>query len=553
MATHSDDGAVTGSTAPSRAGSSERIYDLAIVGYGPAGSVAANLAGQAGLDTIVIERDAEVFPRQRAISIDAEALRILRNIGLYDEVTSRMHRAVTVQFTGVDHRPFLTITPLPTELCGEAQGNFFHQPWLEAALRDGVKHYPSVQVRCGWQHQWLSQDTDAVTLHIADADNSRTDTIRARYLLACDGGSSAVRKELGVDFAGISYEEKWVDVQARLKRPMHASPHFEFISHPTRPGVKCPCPAGMYRWEWRVNPDDVIGDTLDEHRAWELLADVGVTTEDVEITRSWVYTFHVRKCTRWRVGRVLMVGDAAHVMPPFAGQGISGAFRDAANVVWKVAAVLRGAADEALLDSYQTEREPHHDAMTASAVRIGKLVMVRNRHLARARDTFFRLATRLPGVQHTLSRKLMEPAGLVRGYLDPSASKSKTSPVGQLIKAVTVAVPGVRLVHIDEALGTGWSILGLDADPRAQMAATTVDAWSPYRPRYFTVRPGNSVVDVGELGDPVGQLWDWMTTWAVRFLIVRPDRYVYAGAAAAHDLPTPALTQVAASSRAGYG
>jgi 3-(3-hydroxy-phenyl)propionate hydroxylase len=375
--------------------------------------------------------------------------------------------------------------------------------------------------------------------------------IRARFLLACDGGSSAVRKELGVDFAGISYEEKWVDVQARLKRPMHVPPHFEFISNPTRPGVKCPCPAGMYRWEWRVNPEDGIGDTLDQDRAWEMLADYGVTPDDVEITRTWAYTFHVRKCTRWRVGRVLMVGDAAHVMPPFAGQGISGAFRDAANVVWKTAAVLRGQADGALLDSYQAEREPHHDAMTASAVRIGKLVMVRNRKLARARDVFFRLVTKLPGVQTTLSRKITEPAGLVRGYLNASPSTSKKSPVGQLIKAVTVAAPGVRLVHIDEALGTGWSILGLDADPRVEMAPTAVCAWSAYQPRYFTVRPGTSVVEDGELGDPVGQLWDWMTKWGVRFLIVRPDRYVYAAAAEAVDLPKPALTQVSAPQRAG--
>jgi 3-(3-hydroxy-phenyl)propionate hydroxylase len=176
MPTHSDNDALTIAKAPQSAGRADRVYDLAIVGYGPAGVAAANLAGQAGLNTIVIERDGDVFPRQRAISMDAEALRILRNIGLHDEVASRMHRAVTVQFTGVDGRPFLTIAPLPTELCGETQGNFFHQPWLEEALRDGVKRFPSVEVRCGWTHRALSQDADTVTLHIAEADGKRTET-----------------------------------------------------------------------------------------------------------------------------------------------------------------------------------------------------------------------------------------------------------------------------------------------------------------------------------------------------------------------------------------
>ncbi|WP_433634937.1 bifunctional 3-(3-hydroxy-phenyl)propionate/3-hydroxycinnamic acid hydroxylase [Nocardia sp. CA-120079] len=526
----------------------EHVYDVAIVGFGPAGAAAANLAGQLGLNTVVLERDLDVFPRQRAISVDAEAMRIFRNIGLYDEVTSRMHRGVGVNFTGLNGKPFLRVLPIPTEHCDEAQANFFHQPWLEEALREGAKRWPTVQIRCGWEHQSISQDSDGVTLRIADVASDRTDSIRARYVLACDGGSSSVRKDLGITFAGKSYSEQWMDVQAKIKRPLHSTPYFEFLCSPERPGVKCPCPGGHYRWEWRINPGEDADQMLQEYRLWELLGEHGVTPDDVEITRTWSYTFHVRKCAQWRVGRVLMIGDAAHVMPPFAGQGVSGAFRDAANVVWKIAAVLRRQADESLLDTYQAEREPHHDAMTAAAIRIGRLVMPPNRAVAWIRDVSFRLLRKLPGVEVALSKKVLEPAPLTTGYLDLPAGRGKRGPVGQLIKAVPMAAPGVRIEHIDQVIGDGWAILGMDADPRAEMAPELVSAWDAYRPNYFTVRPGNSVVGEGEIGDPLGRLWEWMQQYDIRFVIVRPDRYVYAAARSAQQLPVPALTQIAAVS-----
>lgn len=540
--------------APTRTDSApaEQIYDVAIVGYGPAGVTAANMAGRLGLKTVVVERDPDVFPHQRAITVDAEAMRIFRNLGLYDEVTARMHRGVVVSFAGLNGKPFLQALPIPTDHCGEAQVNFFHQPWMEGSLREGVQRWPTVELRYGWEFRSIIQDPDGVTLDIADVATDRTDSIRARYVLACDGGSSSVRKQLGVTFSGTSYSEQWMDVQAKLKRPLHMPPHFEFLCSPERPGVKCPCPGGHYRWEWRINPGEDADQMLQEHRLWELLAEDGVTPEDVEITRRWPYTFHIRKCSQWRVGRVLMVGDAAHVMPPFAGQGVSGAFRDAANVVWKLAAVLRGQADEALLDTYQAEREPHHDAMTAAAVRIGRLVMPPNRPIAWIRDVSFRLLRKVPGVDVALSKKILEPAPLTTGYLALPAGRRQRGPVGQLIKAVPMATVGVRIGHIDEALGDGWAILGMDADPRAEMSPEVASAWDVHQPNYFTVRPGNSVVGEGELGDPIGRLWEWMQQFDIRFIIVRPDRYVYAAAKSAQQLPAPELTRTTAASEQSH-
>lgn len=513
------------------------VFDLIIVGLGPAGAAAANLAGMYGLRTLVIERDDDVFPRQRAMVLDDEALRILRNIGLYEEATAHMHRGVGLRFLGLGGKEVMVGWPEVTEACGESQVNFFHQPWLEATLRTGIDRWPTVTVRTGSEANEVEQDREGVTVRTTEIATGAHVDFHGAYLLACDGGSSPIRKQLGISFDGSSYAEQWIDVQATTRRPLHTAPMFEFYCDPERPGVTAPCPAGHYRWEWRVNAGEDADKLLEPDSIWNLLADRGVGPEDIDITRTWSYTFHVRKCARWRVDRVILAGDAAHVMPPFAGQGISGALRDVMNVTWKIAAVIRGQAGEWLLDSYQAEREPQHDRATASAVNIGRMVLISNRYLAWARDRAFRTALRFPSVEKRVRRAMSANHPLVDGFL----AETKNSTVeGHLLRAVTVAESKIHMVHVDDAIGPRWAILGLDIDPSAELPASTRAAWDVFTPIYLTIRPGTSVVGPGELGDPTGLFWKWMKENGVRFVAVRPDRYVYAAAYEAADLATPA-------------
>jgi 3-(3-hydroxy-phenyl)propionate hydroxylase len=511
------------------------VYDLVIVGFGPSGAAAANAAGARGLRTLVVERDLTIFDRQRAIALDDEALRVIRGLGLIDEVTAHMHLGVTARFVGVDGKPFLATPSAPTSYTGYPLANFFHQPALEHALREGLKRFPCVQVRAGWTASLVEQGAQAVRLQLTDEQGDSLH-VSGRYVLACDGGSSPLRKQLEIAFAGTSYAEQWMDVQARVKRPLHRSPHFDFVCSPERPGVRCPCPGGYYRWEWRINPGEDADAMLSEDNVWRMLAAEGVTPDDIEIARTWSYTFHVRKAQRWRVGRVLLLGDAAHVMPPFAGQGISGAFRDAANVVWKVDAVVRGRAREALLDTYQTEREPHHDAMTQRAVTFGKIVMTQRPSVAWLRDKVLRTATRIPGVMAALVRRVGAPTPLGPGCFP---ARQPSNMVGYLVPPARIALPGVRSVYIDDALGAGWAILGLDADPRDAMQKATVQAWERFGARFLTIRPGTSVVEGDEIGDPAGQLWDTMVAQGVNYLVVRPDRYIYAATEHGHEIGMP--------------
>lgn len=514
-----------------------RGYDLVIIGFGPAGATAANLAGQLGLRTLVVERDPDVFPRQRAIAMDDQALRVIRDIGLYDEVTARMHMGVTARFIGVDGRPILTTPTQPSEECGDPPANFFHQPWLEASLRGGVTRFGTVEVLLGYEGRYLEQDDGSVGLELLAVTESEPHRrVRASYVLACDGGSSPTRKSLGVEFAGNSYSELWMDVQARLRRPLDFAPHFDFICDPERPGVRCPCPGGYFRWEWRINPGETPEHMLSPENIWSMLEAEGVTPDDIEIQRTWTYTFHVRKAAQWRIGRVLLAGDAAHVMPPFAGQGISGAIRDVANVVWKIGDVLAGRADSSLLETYQSERQAHHDFMTRRAELFGRIVMPPNRVVARVRDILLRSTSRTP-LGRSIVDRLAQPPALGPGFTDRSGTRNRA--VGHLLKSATVASPGIEQHRIDAALGPGWAILGLAQAPSVAVPHHILAAWNIFDPQLITIRPGTSVVGSGEIGDPVGELWDWMRDRGIRFAIVRPDRYVHSAAYHAGDLPMP--------------
>ncbi|MHA3020253.1 bifunctional 3-(3-hydroxy-phenyl)propionate/3-hydroxycinnamic acid hydroxylase [Mycobacterium sp. BMJ-28] len=517
-------------------GTESAIYDVVIVGLGPSGAAAANACGQLGLRTLVVERDLAIFERQRAIALDDEALRAIENLGLYEEVTAHMHLGVTARFIGLNGKPFITGPTGPARHTGHAVANFFHQPLLEHALREGLTRWPHVEVLAGWTADFVDQGDQAVTLRVEDAEGTNR-LVQARYVLACDGGSSPMRKQLGIEFAGKSYSEQWMDVQARTKRPLHRGPHFDFVCSPTRPGVRCPCPGGYYRWEWRINPGEDADAMLESDNVWRMLAEEGVTADDIEIARTWSYTFHVRKAQQWRNGRVLLLGDAAHVMPPFAGQGISGAFRDAANVVWKLHAVLAGHAVDDLLDTYQSEREPHHDAMTNRAIFFGRLVMPPNRTVARIRDFALRAAGRVPGLTTAITRKVVEPTPLGPGCL--ATVPRKRLPVGYLLAPARVAIGQAQQLQVDQALGTSWSILGLDVDPRHEMTAAHLSTWQRIGARFLTIRPGTSVVGDGELGDPTGQLWDAFSVNDTRYLLVRPDRYVYQATDDATSLAPP--------------
>ena len=394
-------------------GGDVRHCDVAVIGYGPTGVTAANLLGALGVRVIVIERDTSVYARARAISTDEEVMRIWQRIGLAEQLERDMLAERPIDLVDSRGRSFLSFAPV-------SRGNGYppqlllYQPALERTLRDGVTRYPNVEVLAGHDCLRLNQDDEGVELTVADLADDRLTRVRARYVIAADGGSSPARTQLGIGFEGRTYSDCWVVIDTEVLRHWPTQDRLRFHCDPRRPAVDCPTPLGHHRWEFPVLPGEDERELVTERAVWQLLTDQGIGRDEVRVLRAVSYRHHVRFAARWRVGRVFLAGDAAHVMPPWIGQGMAAGVRDAANLCWKLAAALDGSLPETVLDSYETERQPHVRAVTGKAVFFGRLITERRPLLAALRNPLFRLGMRLPLV----GRHLRDDVdGVLTGWL----------------------------------------------------------------------------------------------------------------------------------------
>jgi 3-(3-hydroxy-phenyl)propionate hydroxylase len=507
----------------------ERAVDVAIVGYGPVGETAANLLGATGLDVVVVERDPSPYPRARAISTDEEVLRIWQSAGLAERLERDMLAERPIDFVDADGKSFLSL-----EL--RSRGNahppqvFLYQPALEEVLREGVERFPNVEVLLAHEMRSVRQDSDGVELTVRDLHSDAHLTIRAQYVLGCDGGSSPTRTQLGIGFAGRTYEDPWLVIDAKVKRQWPEVDRLRFHCDPERPAVDCPTPLGHHRWEFPVLPGEDREELSSEESVWRLLGRHGIGPEHVELLRRVVYVHHVRLAERWRLDRVFLLGDAAHVMPPWIGQGMAAGVRDAANLCWKVAAVARGEADERLLDSYEVERQPHVRQITDKAIFFGKVITERGRRRAAVRNRLFRGVMRVPWLGSYLRRGDWFPSPRHRaGFL---AAQPGNKAVGELVPQPFVLAAGAERMRLDDALGPGWAVL-------TRRGAVRVDAWANVGAQCLEVAAGGGNPTEERIVDVENILRPWMERRGVDTLVLRPDRFVYAAGGPETPLPLP--------------
>jgi 3-(3-hydroxy-phenyl)propionate hydroxylase len=306
---------------------------------------------------------------------------------------------------------------------------------MVAALQDRA----SVELSWGRRVETIDRRAEHVSAWVRPVGGGRTEELRARYLVGCDGGRSPVRNRLQIPFGGSTFVQRWLVVDALVDRPLAKVTHPHFVGDTNRTIVTLPMSPGRHRWEWMIHPGEDQAPVLRPDRIRDLLAP-WISGEDVEVERAVVYTFHARTAARWRAGRVLLAGDAAHVMPPFVGQGFSSGARDAGNLAWKLDAVLRGAPDS-LLDSYEAERRPHVTSMQRLAARWGGVVQTTNPTVGRIRD----------GVMELLDR-----SGALRFISDRAKPRPR-------YRTGAFAHGGGRLFpqpdRLDERLGRGWAVV----------------------------------------------------------------------------------------------
>jgi 3-(3-hydroxy-phenyl)propionate hydroxylase len=327
--------------------------DVLIVGLGPVGAALANLLGRYGVRVLAVDKATEIFTKPRAIALDNEALRILQLVGVRDG------EFATVALPQVEYRSPLFGRFARINSAGIVDGHpmivTFYQPELEQLLRSKLAQYPSVEVRLGLALEGLVDDGRQVQACLKGRDEAPLQ-VRARYLVGADGANSLVRSLLGLEFEGRTFAQDWLIVDALdVPNPID---HCEFICDPRRPTPRMVAPGGRQRWEFMLKPGERPEEMERPESVRRLLAP-WCNVDHIRIERTAVYRFQAREARSFSKGRCFLVGDAAHVTPPFAGQGLVAGLRDVANLAWKLAWVLRGDADESILDSYDTERRPH--------------------------------------------------------------------------------------------------------------------------------------------------------------------------------------------------
>jgi 3-(3-hydroxy-phenyl)propionate hydroxylase len=521
-------------------------YEVAIIGFGPSGETAALLLGQLGISTVVLERDHEPYAHARAVAVDDEVLRIWQRVGLAERLKRDMTLDVHARWKTPSGKVTFETHPTHSDY-GHTPLAMIYQPAMDEVLREAVGDMESVEVRLGEEVIAVEQDTDGVRVTSRSTDDETETTVSARYVLACDGGSSPTRERLGTKLTGKTYEEPWVVIDAKVKRwwPEHAA--LTFWADRERPAVDIPTALDHHRWEFPLREGESREAAASEEFLWDFLGSHGVTRENVEILRHVVYIHHLRRAESWRSGRVFLLGDAAHMTPPWAGQGMCAGVRDAGNLAWKIAAVLRDGAPDSLLDTYQVEREPHVHEMQQLARFLGWLIGARNSLVAGARDVVFGVVHRLPLVRGPIREfRIRRKPRLTDGFIGRPAQRRNA--IGRLLPQPRVATVDGRTRQFDDVIGPGFAVLGFGVDPRKTLPPESVAAWERLRPRWLTVRPvSDEVAGEDEIVDLDGVLASFAGDHGGQYLVVRPDRFVFDADSKAIERPWAATPVESAS------
>jgi flavoprotein hydroxylase len=484
--------------------------DVAIVGYGPVGQLLAILLGQRGWRVRVVERWPEAYPLPRAVHFDHEVGRILQGAGVAGALEGRTVPASVYEWRNATGETLIRFgRDAERSLSGWPESNMFCQPELERILDERARALPTVTVERGVEAVGVRIEPDAVALD-TQRDDGSTGVLRTRYAVGCDGANSLVRGRLGSGWHDLGFHFDWLVVDLLPSDPRWSGPLNWQLCDPARPTTLVSGGPGRRRFEFMRLPGETLEDLNNEETAWRLLGPWQLHPGNAKLERHAVYTFRARWADRWRNGRALIAGDAAHQMPPFAGQGMCAGLRDAANLAWKLDLVLRGLASEALLDSYTSERAPHVSAMIQLSVSLGRVICVADPAEAAARDA------RMIGE----ARARQGPIDAPLPPLGPGCFADGSPAAGQLFVQDVVRHRDVT-GRFDDVVGRGFTLLSPAGDPAA--------ALDPELRAFFAALGGISahVGPSAPVEDLNGGYARWFAKHGAAVALVRPDFVVF--------------------------
>lgn len=492
---------------------------VVIVGAGPTGITAATLLAQYGVHTVVLDRWMDVYPQPRAVHLDDEVCRILERLGVASDFARISRPAAGLRLVDPDMKVLAQFTRPASSRSGYPQANMFDQPELERLLRVNLKRYPSATLRGGADVTALTErDPGGVTVTFTDRATGRRHEVDADYLLGCDGANSLVRDHIGATMRDLNFEQRWLVVDVASSADLGQWDGVHQLCNPRRAGTFMQIGDVRYRWEFRLLPGETAGDFDSVPALRPLIAPwiADLDDADLQIVRVAEYTFHARIAESWRRGDTFLLGDAAHLTPPFIGQGMCAGLRDGMNLAWKLAGVIRGTLPPEALDTYETERKAHVGKMISLALVVGRSMTAGGRFGDLIRRTVVPRMDLIPGLRERLLDSTTPPlprtslvhrnrfGGRLAGTLCPNA----------------VVEGGSRL---DALLGNGFAVV-----TTRKLSGTEESA----------VRGCGAVVHVAAAGSEVAE---WLRAGRAEAAVVRPDRTVmHAGSVGAvcRALPT---------------
>ncbi|WP_255949868.1 bifunctional 3-(3-hydroxy-phenyl)propionate/3-hydroxycinnamic acid hydroxylase [Streptomyces odontomachi] len=499
--------------------------DVAVIGYGPTGLVGALTLARKGVGVVAFERDKDIYARARAVTVNDWTMRIFQELGVDERIERVIEPQRALRWVTYDGHEVMRVEHPPSTLgTRNTRPRFYniYQPLMETELRRCGEELDGLEVRYGAEVVAVEQDAGGVTVTARDRESGAETTTRARYAIAADGGSSPTRKLLGVGMLGDTVDTLWVVVDCKVKRWWPDRDFLTFWTDRERPVVDIALSAGNHRWEIPLKPGETEADFPTSAEVWPLLEALGVTADDVEIHQHAFYRHHVRAAETWRRGRVFLAGDACHLMPPWAGAGMQTGLRDAHNLGWKLARVLRGELGEEWLDTYEAERRPNADFYTGLAVGLGRVI--------RQEATPQELEAMNTVPENTVTPwepPLSAPPVLAAGWL--RGERGDGSVIGRMVPQPVCGDTVGTLARLDDLLPDGFVLLGADLDPATLLSTEQKARWDGLGATYVAVRPRSAYTQgPGELVDLEDVLLPWLARYGVRAVAVRPDKFVAA-------------------------
>ncbi|CAB4940793.1 unannotated protein [freshwater metagenome] len=504
-------------------------FDVIISGYGPTGISAASLIARMGHSVAVFERWPTMYGLPRLCSIDGESCRIVQAAGDVDQALADHSDVKWYHLVDGEGNVLIDVNfEKEKRVSGFYNRKSMYQPDVERAM-DEAGRERGVQVFQGYELKAFEQDADGVTVTVEknmrryEGPQEDPKQYRAKYLIGADGANSIVRKVMKPEMDDYGFREGFLSVDVMRKGDYQfASETSTSICDPKRPISVIPIGNNRMRFEFLIDPDEDNTELLTPDVGYHFLESAwGITKDDVEIYRQVLYPFEAKVMHNWRQGRAFLAGDAAHQMPPFQGQGACSGMRDSINLAWKLDLVLRGLADEDLLDLYTEERRPHVTKVTVDTVEIGKVACTRDEKVIDELSAFLKSGGELPppptmpnldfGILHRASGEVDRPAGL----LGPQGPVEKDGVTGRF----------------DDVVGWGFQLIVAGTDPLADLSDEH---------REFLAQINCVAANVGDGGDvkPLdAEYMEYFATHGVMGVLVRPDYYVFAGIRSLDELP----------------